>query len=54
MGVGTLDTIGADVVLFVTSQSLEALEADLIEALDLVLAGLYCGNIRKGRREERY
>ena len=47
VGVGTLDAIGADVVLFVTGQSLEALEADLIEALDLVLAGLYRGNIRR-------
>jgi hypothetical protein len=52
VGVGTLDAIGADVVLFVAGQSLEALEADLIEALDLVLAGLYRDNKEVNERGE--
>ena len=40
MGVGALDTVGTDIVLFIASQSLKTLEADLVEALDLVLARL--------------
>jgi hypothetical protein len=40
VGIRALDTIGADVELFVTGQSLKALETNLVEALDLELAGL--------------
>lgn len=61
MGVGTLDTVGTDIVLFIASQSLKTLEADLVEALDLVLARLknenktYCKkeiSVRDGNKEK--